>query len=168
MRRPAAAKGIPAVCLLALAVAAFGAGSPGERLVYPAPPQPARLAYGGQIADLQEFSPRRSLLERVGGWLAGSKPAVGLVRPHGLDAGAGLLLIADPETGVVHRLDLDAGDRTRLPAEGRLVQPVDAAVDPATGQAQFLVRIEIEAAELARLGDSRLVPGMPVDVFLAQ
>lgn len=51
---------------------------------------------------------------------------------------------------------------------GRVVRvSPDAAVDPATGQAQFLVRIEIEAAELSRLGDSRLVPGMPVDVFLA-
>lgn len=123
---------IPAALLPLLLTAAptASAGDPDELLLFPPPPQPARLAYVGQIADLQEFAPRRSLLDRVGGWLAGSKPGVELVRPHGLDADSDALLIADPEAGVVHRLDLDSGTRTRLPAEGRLVQPVDAAAGP--------------------------------------
>lgn len=132
MRRRRMIRAALVACLPALfsAAAAIGSDSPGEPLVFPAPPQTARLAYGGQIADLQDFSPRKSLLKRLGGWLAGSRPAVELIRPHGLDAGAGSLLIADPEAGVVHRLDLQAGDRTRLPAEGRLVQPIDAAAGP--------------------------------------
>lgn len=57
-------------------------------------------------------------------------------------------------------------DSPRLAGRVILVSP-DAVTDQSTGAARFLVRVEIAPQELARLGDRRLVPGMPVDVFLA-
>jgi HlyD family secretion protein len=61
---------------------------------------------------------------------------------------------------------LAARDAPRLHGRVTQVSP-DALADPATGVAQYGVRIEIAAEELKRLGDRTLVPGMPVDVFLA-
>lgn len=43
----------------------------------------------------------------------------------------------------------------------------DAVLDERTGEAFYEVEIALSDAELARLGEARLTPGMPVDVFLA-
>lgn len=56
-------------------------------------------------------------------------------------------------------------DLPRLAGQVTLVSP-DALIDPVAGVAHFEVRIEIAPTELDRLGDSVLVPGMPVDIFL--
>jgi HlyD family type I secretion membrane fusion protein len=40
-------------------------------------------------------------------------------------------------------------------------------VDKATGQPHYLARIEVADAELARLGDNHLVPGMPLEVLIS-
>jgi HlyD family secretion protein len=42
----------------------------------------------------------------------------------------------------------------------------DAAADQRTGQTYYLVRIALSAQSVADLGDVRLVPGMPVEVFI--
>ena len=42
----------------------------------------------------------------------------------------------------------------------------DSLIDEATGQAYFLARIAVGEAEVARLGDQELHPGMPADVFI--
>lgn len=42
----------------------------------------------------------------------------------------------------------------------------DVLLDQRTGASSYLVRIALSAEETARLGDVRLVPGMPVEVFL--
>lgn len=42
----------------------------------------------------------------------------------------------------------------------------DVSVDQRTGISYFLVRIAISPAEIARIGEVRLVPGMPVEVFV--
>ena len=42
----------------------------------------------------------------------------------------------------------------------------DVAHEPKTGAAYYTSRIAMPEAELARLGDLRLVPGMPVDAFI--
>ena len=42
----------------------------------------------------------------------------------------------------------------------------DISQDPATGASFYTVRVGVPEAETARLGDVRLVPGMPVDVFI--
>ena len=42
----------------------------------------------------------------------------------------------------------------------------DLTADPRTGAAYYLVRIALPEAELAKLGDLHLIPGMPVEAFI--
>jgi HlyD family secretion protein len=42
----------------------------------------------------------------------------------------------------------------------------DTTTDQRTGQAYYTVRISMPAAEVAKLGDVRLIPGMPVEAFM--
>ncbi len=42
----------------------------------------------------------------------------------------------------------------------------DISTDPRTGASYYTVRIAMSAREIARLGDVRLVPGMPVEAFV--
>jgi HlyD family secretion protein len=43
----------------------------------------------------------------------------------------------------------------------------DVTVDPKTGETYYMSRIEMDAKELRKFGDLKLVPGMPVEVFLS-
>jgi HlyD family secretion protein len=42
----------------------------------------------------------------------------------------------------------------------------DTATDQRTGQAYYTIRISLPPTEVARLGDVRLIPGMPVEAFV--
>jgi HlyD family secretion protein len=42
----------------------------------------------------------------------------------------------------------------------------DAALDQRTGQTYYTIRIAMTADEIARLGDVKLTPGMPVEAFV--
>jgi HlyD family secretion protein len=42
----------------------------------------------------------------------------------------------------------------------------DTSTDQRTGQSYYLVRISITPEEMARLGDVKLTPGMPVEAFI--
>ncbi len=42
----------------------------------------------------------------------------------------------------------------------------DTATDQRTGQAYYTIRISLPPSEVARLGDVRLIPGMPVEAFV--
>ena len=42
----------------------------------------------------------------------------------------------------------------------------DATIDPATREAYYVVRVAIAPGELARLGEAKLIPGMPVETFI--
>ncbi len=42
----------------------------------------------------------------------------------------------------------------------------DTTTDPRTGQTYYLIRISLPADEVRRLGDVRLIPGMPVEAFV--
>ena len=42
----------------------------------------------------------------------------------------------------------------------------DAVQNNQTGETYYLVRVGIPPDELARLGELKLIPGMPVDTFL--
>ena len=57
--------------------------------------------------------------------------------------------------------------RTTPEIQGRISYVSSAnAEDPATGEKYFQGRVEVSAEELAKLGDSALLPGMPVEVFV--
>jgi HlyD family secretion protein len=42
----------------------------------------------------------------------------------------------------------------------------DTALDQRTGQSYYTIRVSMPAEEIARLGDVRLIPGMPVEAFV--
>jgi membrane fusion protein, type I secretion system len=42
----------------------------------------------------------------------------------------------------------------------------DVSTDPRTGQSYYLIRIAMPTQEIAKLGDIRLLPGMPVEAFV--
>jgi HlyD family secretion protein len=42
----------------------------------------------------------------------------------------------------------------------------DVTVDQRTGQGYYTIRVSMPAAEVARLGDVKLIPGMPVEAFV--
>jgi HlyD family secretion protein len=42
----------------------------------------------------------------------------------------------------------------------------DISSDPRTGQSYYIIRISIPPDQLSRLGDAKLVPGMPVECFI--
>ena len=42
----------------------------------------------------------------------------------------------------------------------------DIGIDKRTGASYYVVRISIEADQLSRLGEVKLVPGMPVDAMI--
>ena len=41
------------------------------------------------------------------------------------------------------------------------------SVDEATGQTYYVANVSVSASELAKLGDRKLMPGMPVEVFVS-
>ena len=41
------------------------------------------------------------------------------------------------------------------------------SVDETTGQTYYVANVSVSASELAKLGDRKLMPGMPVEVFVS-
>jgi len=57
--------------------------------------------------------------------------------------------------------------RTTPEIEGTVVRiSPDTATDQRTGQSFYKVRIDVKASEIAKLGAIKLLPGMPVEVFV--
>jgi HlyD family secretion protein len=57
--------------------------------------------------------------------------------------------------------------RTTPEITGKVMRiSADTTTDQRTGQSYYLVRVSMPLAEISRLGDVRLVPGMPVEVFI--
>jgi HlyD family type I secretion membrane fusion protein len=71
-------------------------------------------------------------------------------------------------TGLEAGVRLHAFDRRKTPEVSGSVTYVSADVieDPKLGMAYFMVRVEVSPAEMARLGDNRVQPGMLADVFV--
>ncbi len=64
-------------------------------------------------------------------------------------------------------LRMSAFNRTTPELEGKIsVISADLVVDQRTGLGQYLVRIAIPDEQTARLGELKLVPGMPVEAFM--
>lgn len=79
---------------------------------------------------------------------------------------------ADVDQVVVGRpaqLRLSAFDQQTTPElTGHVVQvSADVTVDPKTGQSYYLARLAMDDAERRRVGELKLLPGMPVEVFIA-
>ena len=77
--------------------------------------------------------------------------------------------IDEVHVGQLARLVLPAFGGAAAPElAGRVAQvPPAARTDPQTGLAHYLLSVEVAPEEIARLGGGELVPGMPVEAFLA-
>jgi HlyD family secretion protein len=77
----------------------------------------------------------------------------------------------------IDQLHLDQPARIRILAFNQRTTPeitghvilisADAVTDQRTGAAYYTVRVALNLAEIARLGEVRLVPGMPVETFVS-
>jgi HlyD family secretion protein len=65
-------------------------------------------------------------------------------------------------------LRLSAFNQRTTPELNGVVSRVspDVTTDQRTGQSYYTIRVSMSAGEIARLGDSKLIPGMPVEAFV--
>ena len=113
----------------------------------------------------------QSAVHTVGGVIAAGD-AVMLVVP----SSEGLVVEAKVQPQDIDQLQLGQpavlrfatfNQRTTPEINGTLARiSADALLDQRTGQASYLVRIALAPEEIGRLGDVKLVPGMPVEAFL--
>ena len=114
----------------------------------------------------------QSAVHTVGGVIAAGD-AIMLVVPSSEE---GLVVEAKVQPQDIDQLQLGQpavlrfatfNQRTTPEINGTLARiSADALLDQRTGQASYLVRIALTPEEIGRLGDVKLVPGMPVEAFL--
>lgn len=109
---------------------------------WPAPPDPVRVRYLGQLTAEADLRPGKSMGQAIGDALFGKKPQPGFLTPYALCTdGADRLFVADSGGQTVHVLDLARRKWSRLaPANGpkRFGSPVGVAYDPA-GEGRLFV-----------------------------
>jgi DNA-binding beta-propeller fold protein YncE len=105
---------------------------------WPAPPEPPRIRYLGEIGSDQDLKPARSFLENVGKSLFGKKPAQQMLSPYAVCTDGGdRLFVADSNAQVVHVFNLATREYQQWAppdsdgALGRFSQPTGVAYDPA-------------------------------------
>lgn len=102
--------------------------------VWPAPPDPARIAWVGQLvtsADLKPAVPFGASLTRA---IFGKEPAHSMLAPYAVCTdGGSRLFVADSQAQCVHLFDLQTRKYQKItpPAPQRFSQPVGVAWDPA-------------------------------------
>jgi HlyD family secretion protein len=77
--------------------------------------------------------------------------------------------VAQISVGRSARLRLSAFDQQTTPEfEGKVVHvPGDVTPDPKTGQSHYIIRVEMDAKSKVLASGLKLIPGMPVEVFLS-
>ena len=137
----AAARWLAAFALISIGGCARSAGVifpvPTTPLVWPASPDPARIAYVGQLsgsADLKAAVPFHEAFTRA---LFGGGPAFSMLKPSAVCTdGADRVFVADAGAQVVHVFDLNTRKYARwVPASAEMFsQPVGVAWDPTSGK----------------------------------
>jgi HlyD family secretion protein len=76
--------------------------------------------------------------------------------------------IAKLQVGQETLLRLSAFNQRTTPELNGLVSRVspDVTTDQRTGQTYYTIRVSMPLQEIARLGDVKLIPGMPVEAFV--
>ncbi len=105
----------PGRALALLALIAGGCGSlqpifvpPDPPIVWPSPPDPPRFRWVGEIDGQEDLRQPRSFWASMTSWIAGAEPPASFASAHGVALTPGnVLWVADPESSVVHRLDLE-------------------------------------------------------------
>jgi DNA-binding beta-propeller fold protein YncE len=105
-----------------------------QPLVWPAPPEPARIRYVGQLATSADLKPAVSFGQQVGQALFGKKDVLSMLTPYAVCTDGGdRLFVADSNAQVVHVFDLQTRKYARwvpATAEKRFAQAVGIAFDP--------------------------------------
>ncbi len=101
-----------------------------ESIVWPEPPQQARIRLVGIFGEPEDLGIRRSIFSRFWGWIAGAAPRE-MVRPYAVAAEGRRIAVTDPGVGVVHLFDTTARKYTRIDSIGSqlLSSPVGVAMD---------------------------------------
>jgi DNA-binding beta-propeller fold protein YncE len=114
-----------AVILLGAAVAALAPGAlaevaaPPTPIVWPPPPEPARIQYLGALQGAQDLKRGKSFLRRVVEMVAGAKPQP-IRQPYGVTEDAdGRIYVADPAARIVHIFDQERQQYAALRGPGR-------------------------------------------------
>ena len=99
-----------------------------ETIVWPEPPQQARIRLVGVFGEPEDLGIRQSFLSRFWGWIAGAQ-ARDMVRPYAIAVDGDRLAVADPGVGAVHLFDTAGGDYARIEWAGErlLLSPVGVA-----------------------------------------
>ena len=108
---------------------------PRERpLVWPQPPERARIRYVGQLATSADLKPGVPITQGLGEMLFGKSPSYSMLTPYAVCTdGADRVFVADSNAQVVHVFNLRTRRYARrVPAnqEKRFTQPVGVAADP--------------------------------------
>ena len=120
----------------------------------------------------QDGTVHQLTVHTVGGVIAAGGEAIMLIVPDGdslaVEAKVAPQDIDQLRLGQVARLRFSAFNQRTTPEIDGAVSRVSADVttDQRTGQSYYTVRIALAAEEIARLGEVKLVPGMPVEAFI--
>jgi len=104
----------------------------GPSLVWPSPPDSARIAYVSSIATPEDLGITPSLFKKVVRVLTGKKSSQHIVRPSGIFVTRNdVLYVADPGMGTVHLFNLQDPryDQINKFGKERFVSPIDVAMD---------------------------------------
>jgi DNA-binding beta-propeller fold protein YncE len=106
-------------------------------LVFPSPPERARVRYVGQLQTSADLKPAVSLGEGFGNSVFGKTPVFSMLSPYALCTdGRDRLYVADSNAQVVHLFDLGTRKYSQIKPnnkEHRFAQPVGIAFDTAGG-----------------------------------
>lgn len=98
-------------------------------IVWPAPPEDARIRFLYAFDEPSDLGTRTSIFSRLWELIAGGKSR-SLVRPYAIAADGPLLVVTDPGSGAVHIFDREKRSYERVTAAGneRLRSPVGVAI----------------------------------------
>jgi sugar lactone lactonase YvrE len=167
-----AARGVAAIALLGAFLACAGGSAPPRawdepeaEIVWPEPPEPARIAYAGAIGSAADLGRRPGFFQRVKDTLFGVEPTP-MVRPISVAVNdARVLVVADPGVPAVHWFDLE-GKQYRQIGE-KLDEPLRSPVGVAIDAAGWVYVSDSARARVFVFGpDLRFVAEMGEDILL--
>lgn len=142
----------------------------GPGLVWPAPPDPARIRHLASFGSAKDLGFRRSIVGRLVDALRGRSAFDALQHPYAVAVGPDeVLYVVDSSARGVHRFDL-AGGRYRFLTGSGFIHPVGVAVGldglvyVSDSEGAFVAVLEDSGREVARIRDGLLRPtGLAID-----
>ncbi len=102
---------------------------PEQPIVWPEPPQMARIRLVSMFSGPEDLGINPSFIARIWEWIAGPEPRA-MVRPYAVGTDGERLVVTDPGAGAVHVFDMNRRDYERIDRAGdqALVSPVGVAL----------------------------------------